>query len=43
MTFLTLLTVFGNAILNSNSLVLWSNEILHVKCAVKWKKEVDNA
>ena len=33
----------GYAILNPNSLVLWSNEIVHVKCAVKWKKEVDNA
>tara|TARA_B100000029_G_C17252112_1_gene843135 strand:+ start:580 stop:768 length:189 start_codon:yes stop_codon:yes gene_type:complete len=33
----------GDGILNKNSLVLWENEILHVKCAVKWKKEVDNA
>ena len=24
----------GNAIINSNSLVLWCNEILHLKCAV---------
>ena len=33
----------GDDILNKNSIVLWENDVLHVKCAVKWKKEVDNA
>ncbi|MBC8430203.1 MAG: hypothetical protein H8D92_02265 [Pelagibacteraceae bacterium] len=33
----------GDGVLNKNSLVLWENEALHIKCAVKWKKEVDNS